>query len=142
MDQVSEILDLVLLFAGPCLLVFSVVSVIRTRGFLLRSVEVNGEVVRLERSKDRDRYGYTYAPVFSFTAADGETHTVTSDVSSSPPGFSEGEPVRVRYDPANPEDARIHSFFQTWGTSVIFGAVGVGFVGFACKALGLLHLAK
>ena len=140
MDQLSNILPFVLLVVGPCALVFSIVSIFRTRSFIRRSSEVIGEVIRLERSKTRDRYGYEYAPVFSFTTEGGKSCTVTSDVSSSPPGFSVGESVRVRYDPANPENARIHSFFQTWGIAVISGAVGLAFIGFGGgKFLGLLH---
>jgi hypothetical protein len=105
-----------------------------------RSVEVTGEVVRLDRSEgDRQFASYVYAPVFSFTAADGKAHTVVSDISSSPPDFSVGESVRVRYDPANPEKARIHSFFQIWGTTVISGAMGVGFAGVGCVLLGFFR---
>jgi hypothetical protein len=44
----------------------------------------------------------------------------------------------VRYDPANPQNARIHSFFQTWGAAIISGAVGAVFVGVGCKMLGFL----
>jgi hypothetical protein len=141
-DEIAKVLDLGFLTIGPCLVVYSLVAIVKTRSFIRRSVEVAGEVVRLERSKDRDRYGYTYAPVFSFIAADGNTYTVTSDVSSSPAGFDVGDPVEVRYDPADPQAARIHSFFQTWGGAVISGAVGVVFFSFGCMRLGLLHLAR
>ena len=140
MDQLSKIWTLVSLSAGPCALVFCFVSIIRTKGLIRRSTEVTGEVIRLERSKSDGRFAsYDYAPVFSFTAADGNSYTVTSEVSSNPPGFSVGESVRVRYGPANPQNARIHSFFQTWGAAVISGAIGVGLIGFGCKLLGLLH---
>jgi Protein of unknown function (DUF3592) len=139
--QFETVLNGVFLVVGPCALVYSVVSIARTKSFIRRSLEVSGEVIRLERSQYRDRYGYTYAPVFSFTSTDGVMHTVTSDVGSSPAGFAVGDPVVVRYDPANPEDARIHSFFQTWGASFLSAAVGVAFTGTACKAFGFLHFA-
>jgi hypothetical protein len=142
MDQINKVIEFALLAIGPCAIVYSFASFFRTRAFLRTSIEVTGQVVRLERSKYPDRYGYTYAPVFCFTANDGTEHTVTSDVGSSPAGFSEGDSVRVRYEPANPQDARIHTFFQTWGTVVISGAVGVLFVTCGCNFLGLLHLAK
>lgn len=134
MGPFETLLDSVFAVAGPCAAVYSVVSFVRTRSFILRSVEVDGEVVRLERSKDRGRYGYTYAPVFSFTAADGASYTVTSDVGSSPPGFDVGDRVRVRYEPAYPSSARIHMFFQTWGGVVIYAGVGVLFTCFAFNA--------
>ena len=138
----DEILEFAFLAIGPCAIVYSFVSFFRNQTFLRTSVEVTGEVIRLERSTDRDRYGYTYAPVFTITANDGTQHTVTSDVGSNPAGFSGGDSVRVRYEPANPQDARIHTFFQTWGAVVLSGAIGVGFVAFGCDKLGLLHLAK
>jgi hypothetical protein len=135
LDQIGTIIDLLLLIVGPVAFIFAMVSYVRTVRFLRWSTEVAGEVVRLERSKDRDRYGYSYAPVFSFHAADGNEYTVTSNVGSSPPGFSVGESVRVRYDPANPEDARIHTFFQIWGVAIVFAAAGIMFFGIALYML-------
>ena len=137
----ETVLDSFFLVVGPCAVTYSIVSTVQTGRFIRHSVEVDGEVVRLERSQDRGRYGYTYAPVFSFNSAAGETYTVSSDIGSSPAGFSIGDSVRVRYDPADPRDARIHSLFQTWGAPVLTGFIGVAFICFACKDLGFLHFA-
>jgi Protein of unknown function (DUF3592) len=142
MDQIFRALGFAALCASPCLMVYFLISIVRTRTFILRSVEVNGEVIRLERSKTRDRYGYSYAPVFSFTVTDGRSFTVTSDVSSSPPGFFEGEPVTVRYSPDDPEKARIHTVFQTWGSAIISGFAGVFCLFWGCVVLGLFHFGK
>jgi hypothetical protein len=141
MDQFQTVIYSVLLFIGPCAVVFFIVSFVQTKAFLRRSVEVSGEVVRLERSTDRSG-GTTYieyAPVFSLSAANGETYTVTSNLASSPADFSVGESVRVRYDPVDPQNARIHTFFQTWGAAVLSGIVGIGFIGVGCFRLGLLN---
>ena len=100
MGQLDTFLNDLFLVVGPCAVVYSIVSTVKTEAFIRRCIEVNGEVIRLERSKNRGRYGYTYAPVFTFTTMEGVTHTVTSDVGSSPAGFDEGDPVRVRYDPS------------------------------------------
>jgi hypothetical protein len=143
MAQLDMLLDYLFLFLGPCAVVYSIVSIVQVGAFIRCSAEVDGEVVRLEQSQSRGRYGYgyTYAPVFSFTSIDGLTHTVTSDVGSSPAGFDVGDSVRVRYDPANPQTARIHSFFQTLGGPLLSGLVGLCFTLYACKALGFLHFA-
>ena len=111
---------------GIACLIWSVISYFRITRFVQRSLETSGEVIRLERT--RGNRGYDYAPVFSFQTASGESITVTSDISSSPAGFTEGESIRVRYDPANPSDAKIHSFIQTWGDCVIPAAVGIIFL--------------
>jgi hypothetical protein len=108
---------------GVACLVWSVISYFRIAKFLQRCTETRGEVIRLERTQGTR--GYDYAPVFSFQTASGESITVTSDISSSPADFTEGDSVRVQYDPANPSDAKIHSFLQTWGDCVIPAAVGV-----------------
>jgi Protein of unknown function (DUF3592) len=142
MDQIFRALGFVALCAGPCLIVYCLISMVRTRSFLLRSVEVKGEVIRLERSKTRDEYGYTYAPVFSFTVADGRSYTVTSDVSSNPAGFIEGESVAVRYQPEDPEKARIHTLFQTWGTAILSGFAAVFCLFWGCDVLSLIHFGK
>lgn len=142
MDQIFRVLGFVALCAGPCLIGYSLISITRTKNFILHSVEVEGEVVRLERSKDRDQYGYTYAPVFTFNTASGESYTVTSKVSSNPAGFIEGQSVRVRYEPDCPENARIHTVFQTWGSVIISGIVGAFFLFWGCDVLGLFHYAR
>jgi hypothetical protein len=141
MAQLDTLLDYLFLSLGPCAVLYSIVSIVQVGAFIRCSAEVDGEVVRLEQSQSRGRYGYTYAPVFSFTSIDGLTHTVTSEVGSSPAGFDVGDSVRVRYDPANPQTARIHSFFQTWGGPLLSGLVGLCFTLYACKALGFLHFA-
>ncbi len=142
MDQLKRMIDLLLVSIGPCLLVYSVVSFFRTRSFISGSTETNGEIIRLEHSEEGMGTGSAYnryTPVFSFTAADGENYTVTSGVSSSSADFIVGDSVRVRYDPANPQNAKIHTFLQTWGTVVTLGAVGAGFVAFGCWQLGFLQ---
>jgi hypothetical protein len=128
-------------YGGPCLVAYGILFYLRTRNFMSRSVEVAGVVVRLEHSKDRmGTASYdSYAPVFSFTALDGKKITVTSDVASSPADFCVGESVRVLYDPADPENARIHSFFQIWGGPLIFSAAGALFASVGLSWLGLAH---
>jgi hypothetical protein len=139
-DDLFSMLGLLALGASPCAVVYAGFSYFRTKDFIARSVEVGGEVVRLERSKYRDKYGYTYAPVFSFTAEDGKDHEVTSKVSSSPAGFAVGDAVRVRYDPANPADARIHTVLQTWGTTIIAGFGGIFLLVWGCAARGYFRV--
>ncbi|MGA2847881.1 MAG: DUF3592 domain-containing protein [Terracidiphilus sp.] len=125
----ESLVEFVIATLGVCCLVWSVISYFRISRFLSQCIETRGEVIRLERSGSGGGLGsYEYAPVFQFRTASGESITVTSDVASSPPGFSEGQAVRVRYDPTNPSDAKIHSFFQTWGGCVIPAWVGIIFL--------------
>jgi hypothetical protein len=47
-----------------------------------------------------------------------------SKISSSDP-FAVGATVPVRYNPADPSDASIDTWFRLWGFPLIFLAVGV-----------------
>jgi hypothetical protein len=116
---------------GVGCIIWSVISYIRITRFLGQCSETRGDVIRLERSVSSGEFGsIDYAPVFQFQTASGESITVTSDVATSPAGFSVGQSVRIRYDPSNPSDAKIHSFLQTWGTCAIPAAVGIFFLVF------------
>jgi len=93
--------------------------------FLLRSVPANGTIVRLEEVPDESSGETNYAPVFSFTAADGKSYTIRSGTASNPPGFAEGQIVRVLYVKSNPEGARLSSILQLWfATFVVAGLSG------------------
>jgi hypothetical protein len=139
--QIRELIDWLFLFAGVASAIYSLVVFIGTLRFLRVSAKVDGRISHLERtSTGGGKFGqYIYAPVFFFNAADGKTYTVTSKDATRSPGFGIGERVSVRYDPANPEDARIHTFFQTWGRAIVFGFCGVLFIATGYNFPGPLH---
>jgi len=125
----ENLLEFVIAPVGVCCLVWSVISYFRITRFLSHSIETRGEVIRLERTGSGGEFSsHDYAPVFQFQTAKGDSITITSDIASSPPSFSEGQSVLIRYDPTNPSDAKIHSFFQTWGGCVIPAWVGILFL--------------
>ena len=44
---------------------------------------------------------------------------------SSPPGFQPGQVVTVRYDPANPQDARLTGLTRLWFTPMLLGGMRI-----------------
>lgn len=97
-----------------------------TSFFMFRSATANGTIVRFEAETDEE--GTTnYAPVFSFTAANGQTYTVRSGVGTNPPGFDEGQSVRVLYIRSDPGSAKLDSFWQLWTITVICSPLGLFF---------------
>jgi hypothetical protein len=57
---------------------------------------------------------YYYAQV-AFETPDRSRHQVSSAVGSRPkPKTPMGHPMPVRYDPENPDDARLDTFFDFW----------------------------
>lgn len=116
-------------------IVYSVMVYINTRKFLSDCIRADGKVIDLVRSTDQgtgvNRF-VSYAPVFEFTDRNGQSHKVTSDESSSLASFSIGQQVVVLYEPDKPMQARINTFMQIWGGSIIFGIVGTSFILFDC----------
>jgi hypothetical protein len=107
----------------------------RTRRFLETAVDAQGKVVGFEEHHSSEG-GTSYSPVVEFTAADGQTRKFSDSVSSNPPGFDEGEAVPVKYDPKNPERAKINRRFRLWFVAGLLTSMGLLFA-----AIGALLLA-
>ncbi len=115
---------------GTGLVIYSAYAFNRTRNLIAHCLETTASITDLKYSSGGGDEGPTYSPVFEFQTANGETITVQSAVGSSPALFRIGQSIRVRYDPADPANAKIHTFFQTWGDSLIPALVGIGFLAF------------
>lgn len=88
--------------------------------FVDHAARAQGQIVGM-RSRP-GQHDTEYAPVFTFSDADGVTHTQVCPVSSSSYSYETGEKVAVLYDPARPVHANIDSFETIW----LFPLVVVG----------------
>lgn len=116
---------------GLLLLVIGTYVYSREQAFITGATRTEGRIVRMQESHDDD--GTTYRPVFEFTDARGQTYTGVSRVGTSHPSRKIGDAVPVLYDPANPDEARIASYFQLHIGSFVLSLLalvfgGVGFV--------------
>jgi hypothetical protein len=118
-------------FIGPIFLIVGVGLLLgfffvfsRTRRFLASAQEARAEVIGIKESigSSRDR---VYYPVLRYRTQQGATKEVVSSVGSNPPRYKEGDSVVVLYDPAQPGDVRIHSFFNVWIGPLVLGLLGV-----------------
>jgi hypothetical protein len=113
---------------GLLFLTIGVVSALRTRKFLNTSVAVQGELVGFEEQvltdSDGDRTSSTHA-VVQFVSAAGATVTFTEG-SQTFGGLQVGDPVPVRYDPSQPERARIATGGRLWVRNIVVLALGAG----------------
>src|SRR5580698_1904709 len=88
--------------AGPVILSIVVVTGIERALFISSSASAQGVIVALRvvhpyRHSDRSR-----SPVFRFTAKDGSSFTVASNISQSPAPWQFGDQVPVLYQPGHP----------------------------------------
>jgi len=97
-----------------------------TRSDIARADKADGTVIDLlgERDSDGDMI---YYPRVRYVTRSGNPVEFMGSVGSRPAAFDVGEPVAVLYDPAEPEEAHIDSFFQLWFAALILGVIGLVF---------------
>ncbi|MFG1948111.1 DUF3592 domain-containing protein [Nonomuraea sp. NPDC048826] len=119
--------------AGLVLLCVTIVLAVSTASFLASAERTDGTVVELtaRTSTTRNSDGYlrrstTWYPTVEFTAG-GRQYSFESSTGNNPPAYAKGESVPVAYDPADPSDAQIASFWSAYLGPVITGALGLVF---------------
>lgn len=74
--------------------------------------------------RSRARSGRGKVPLVRYEV-EGKSYLVAGKVSTSPPAYTVGETVWVRYPPTAPEKGWIDSVIEQYLLSIIFGAVGM-----------------
>ncbi len=96
--------------------------------FVAEANSAQGVVVDIFLATSKARTGgediKTYAPRVFFVAASNQKVEFKTRASKSNPGYKIGDQVPVLYDPANPEKAKINTFFHLWMLPTIMIAMG------------------
>lgn len=105
-----------------------------------RSVSCLGKVVALQSSQGEN--GTTlYTPSFTYTDAAGVVRQGRSNSATNPPAYAIGGPISLRYDPKNPSDVRVDSFWSIWLGPMICTLLTIPFLLFASIFLFLVPFA-
>jgi len=145
------------LFSIVAVLVSVFFLIYRNKKFLGRCLETKGVVVDLSwRSMNIDFDESTDSWAHSFGESQnggtkvahlvvqfvdqrsGRKITVTSETGRSSPAHHVGEEVAVPYDPENPSNAKIKSFWEVWGTVVVITFICGGLLAFALVFANIL----
>jgi len=113
--------------AGPVLLLLALGTGVERALFVRSSLSAEGDIVALRPGRPSRPSDKSRRPVFRFTAKNGTSFTVTSNIAAHPSPWQPGDPVPVLYQPDRPENAYIDSFFQLWEPQVMLGTVGGAF---------------
>lgn len=105
---------------GTAFLIMAVFFYTSTSAFITSSKSAEGEVTELIIPSGSD----TYHPKVRFQTESGKEVIFVDSVGSTPPSFTVGESVKVFYQPDNPQNAKISSFFSLWFLVVVFGLMG------------------
>jgi hypothetical protein len=103
-------------FSGVFLIIMGIVSVIRKRRFIRRSIEKEGVVIALE--KLRPGKGGLLAPVIEFTDDKGNTTSFRSSIYKADIAYKEGDRVDVFYDPVE-QKGELAEYARMTGSGLI-----------------------
>ena len=116
-----------------------------TRAFMRTAIGAPGVVVELKESRSHTKNEndtIAYYPIVSFTSREGKQVTFTSDTAVDQYACPVGEPIKVLYDPAHPDQAWVVSFDSLQGGPVALTVMGIVFSGAALLVFFLGYLNK
>lgn len=118
---------------GALAVVWAALAFRSQRRFLSKALRATGVVQSLKA--ERMKQSTVYYPVIRFTTAAGVTIVATSKTGKGS-GYAIGQPMAVLYDPANPGDVEIDTFWSRW--LMVIAAAFVALVLFFVGATTLL----
>jgi Protein of unknown function (DUF3592) len=120
-------IGLIFLGVGAVQVALAGFFIARTRRFLRTAIDASGTIVELLESRSSEG-GPSYQAVVEFPTGDGTLIRWTETMASNPPAGQPGEQLPMKYDPADPRNARISRPFRLWFLSGLFGLLGLVFV--------------
>lgn len=112
------------------------------RAFLPLSLPATGKVIefKTEVSKDSDGHkSVSYYPIIEFSTKDNQKVKFQSKLAVDQYKYPVGESIKILYNRSNPDDARIDSFDNLWGTTILLVVMGVAFVSGALLVYFILY---
>lgn len=91
--------------------------------FLKTAVLTTGTVVAVYEEDSFD--GTSYGMDFSFVVPPGKKVMSSTHVGGDDAGYTKGESVEVYYNPLNPADVKINSFFQLYLMPIVFSVAAL-----------------
>ena len=139
-DSGGTMLLVGLIFMGVGVPMFAVAVFLffRTRRFLETAVNTTGTIVDLIAQHSSEG-GISYQAVVQFKTAEGRDVIWTESMASNPPAGQPGDEVPMKYDPTDPDDARISKPFRLWFLPGLLGLLGglFGGLGAVFTVIGL-----
>ena len=105
----------------------------RKKNCTAKAVGTVADLVRSTKYYDSEHSIRGFHPLVQYTTAKGETMSIVSAVSTSPPKYRIGDTVHVKYDPNKPEKFYIDGDNTINIVKIVFLCVGLGLI-----VLGLL----
>jgi hypothetical protein len=121
---------IILGIAGLVMLGFAYFNWTSTKQFAATARQVQGTVIRMVDDSEG-----ASAPVFKFTAQNGDVLEVQEKIYRTPAGYEVGQTVQILYDPERPDQARLSKPGNLYFMPMLFGGMGALSVLLACVLL-------
>jgi len=115
------------LLLGIGLLITSIIIIRNRLAFIRQGEKTIATVITVKKEKDSDG-GSTYRPVFRFKTSSGQEMTFESPYTSSPAAYEVGEDATLTYDPSDPSNVKIYSYFGVFGLAAILMALAMALI--------------
>lgn len=125
MRKLSIVLFVSVVLVGLVLLGLGLVELGGTVAFLARAEQTDARFAGAVARSGGNHGGTFLYPTFQFVTGDGRSMTFTSSSGSTAQPYSDGERIRIAYDPRRPEDARLLSFLTLWIAPVLLCGAGL-----------------
>lgn len=124
---IKTIVALILAIVGLPFFCIGLSEAFQNKKQLETFVSTDGTVVGNYYSTVSDGTNVTgaYQPTIEFFTTEGNKIRFTDGAGSLPPDYETGEQVKVLYNPANQNEARINSWKRMWFVPTLFCAISV-----------------
>ena len=122
------LVGVIFLVIGAVMIGLAIFFFSRTRRFLRSALDATGTILELRESSGSDG-GTVYSAVVEFPTTDGRRIRWEESMASNPPAGQPGEQLVMKYDPANPQKARIAKATRMLFMPMLFGGLGLLFLG-------------
>src|SRR5215207_8849812 len=126
------IVGVVLGFVGLVLIGIAYFLWMRTKEFVAQARSVKGTVIGMVSDSEG-----AFAPIFKFTASNGDVIEKHETVYSKPPSHKVGEVIDILYDQNNPQAARVAKTSNLYFAPILLVVMGIIFLGSGAVMLGL-----
>lgn len=113
---------------GLAILTFSAWWLYASSALVFSGVRTNGVVTALTAVMDADGRSLGFAPVVRYSVESGKVFVHRSPVVDNPAAYAPGDYVPVYYDPANPQNAAVRGFRETFAVPLLIAIVGSFFL--------------
>jgi hypothetical protein len=132
----SRVISLFALLLGTGILGFVVISITSNLIFLSQSISTEGTVTGFGQDVARRPGDSVVYPQVRFTTGTGQVIEFQPESVSATGEYRVGQTVKVIYDPAHPDNARIDDAWNLWFQFICLLFGGVGFL--TCAVIGFL----